>query len=727
MPGSIIRPELKKLTTQSRAYLISNCNSQPLDVVLHYLQTGEISLNDMPALSATRRTELDRLYQEWLDTPEPPSPEEIAAWSEIEKLIRNKPDSTDILEGVLENFLAIFPNSGHRSVAEQNLREIATDRWLAVQNAPEAGIDQMRRKLNGMKDILGKYRARFNADTVRRAEGEIRALEMRILQQESRPMLDEWQGIFNMPELDLPDMRRKEKAMEDYLNKYSSRLPVDLYASMKDVLRELRDRMAIKEPEGFRYDFDRLVRFIRQQTPGSAAFRAADDLLWRLMTEELDETQLKRFIRLVPKSSYHEEAKKLLDDLEEWLVVKEAGDIFDVKNYIETHPDVHNAILEDAENVVNQLKRAELAEMEKNPSAYKKERLFGLVNIGIITLPELVNRGLTTEEAYKIARRSKQFIKDNPINVTYVDNPKVHVEDITDVYLFGVPSTGKTCVLMGLLGSSLYDWDNAIAAGEYGDILTRYRENHILPERTKNEQFFCIHGKVKDKNNKEHLVNVIELAGEQFLDKIALNPNHEVSLEDMDAIAVESFKNKNRKIFFIVIDPTVKEISYTKRIPKFDSEGHPVFDENGKQVVDEKQQGVSQKTVIQKIMNILRNEVNAGLMKKVDALHFIATKADVIDHQNKNIRDCILPDYSLSVNIAHDLSQPKNASINVATGYKPKLYSFSLGKFHVGGTFDYDSTDSDKLMNVIVENTLAIRDPSFIEKMCDTILNFKIF
>ena len=114
------------------------------------------------------------------------------------------------------------------------------------------------------------------------------------------------------------------------------------------------------------------------------------------------------------------------------------------------------------------------------------------------------------------------------------------------------------------------------------------------------------------------------------------------------------------------------------------------------------------------------------MKNKVDALHFIATKWDVMEHANRNAEE-FKATYSQSMEKVYDLCRKDKAYINEATGFKPKLYTFSLGKFHVGGTFDYDSYDSDKLMKVITENTLAIRDYTFIERMVDKFLNYKIF
>jgi hypothetical protein len=368
------------------------------------------------------------------------------------------------------------------------------------------------------------------------------------------------------------------------------------------------------------------------------------------------------------------------------------------------------------EDYLKKLIDLEINIMKSNPAAYDRDKMLVLVRKNIIPKEKLIELGLITNESYEKSQKAQDFLENNPIgDIEFVDSAELETDDITDVYLFGVPSTGKTCVLMGLLGSEKFLWNNAIAAGEYGDILERYRYNMILPTGTLGEQFFCIHGSVEDKKGKKHLINMIELAGEQFLDKIAMNPDKELSLRDMATVAAPAFQNGHRKIIFIVIDPTVETIKYT---PK---EKLPDGTTIEKEPIDVKQENITQK-----IISILANDKNKNIMKQVDALHFIATKYDVIESMDKNILDCLQP-YLKHIKTAIEFCQPKKYQINEATNYRPQLYTFSLGKFYVGGTFKYNSTDSDKLMNVIAENTLAIRDVSFVEKMLDTFLNKKLF
>lgn len=670
MPGKIIRPELKPLTPKTKDYLLLNCESQPDEIILHYLQTNEIKLDELSKLSASRLDIITESYNSWLTEPDPA---EINAWNAISPDLNNPFCDKDALYSKLIEFVRAFPASVHRAEADTNIAE----------------IDRQREE------------------------------------EKWKPLLHEWETIVAMPEDTLTQMSAKESSMADFI-----RINQNM-SGCKQELEDLKIRIALKELEGMRYDFDALMEVLRKNDPSTEIFKAADKYIWALLSEHLDKDMLRQFVRKVPASSHNDEAKEILNWLDRWEDAKrnqndedsqdpkQSDVIFQVWEFLDENRDrLPQTLKDEADDYLAMLKRKEMAYMEENPAAYPSRKMLGLINVGIINKRDLINRGLITEEALKVAQNHKKFIERNPIQVTFTDSELLRQDDITDVYLFGVPSTGKTCVLMGLLGSDLYNWNSAIAAGDYGNILSQYRDNHMLPERTLGQHFFCIHGHTTDRNGKTHLVNVIELAGEQFLDKIAMNPDCKLSLTDMDSIAAERLKNNNRKIFFIVIDPTAKEIKYEKK--------YHIKDDDGTVCEEKIEYWVGQKTVIKKMMDILTDPVNSGIMRNVDALHFIATKSDVIDHAGKDIKECV-NEYTQSFKKARILCHPKNAQINEATGYEPKLYPFSLGKFYVGGAFDFDPEDSDKLMNVITENTLGIRDLNFIERWCDTILNYKIF
>lgn len=380
-------------------------------------------------------------------------------------------------------------------------------------------------------------------------------------------------------------------------------------------------------------------------------------------------------------------------------MVKARDDIFDVQRYIYEHPDAPTEILDDAKSCLGRLKQAEMDVMEKYPSAYGYRRLRSLVDIGIVSVDELVARGLTTHDAFKKALDRDKFFYNNPIMDCMATEPDQDggSDDVTDVFLLGMPSSGITCVLMGLLGSNKYEWNRNSNDSKYGDVLSAYRENCLLPGGTYHNMFAGIYGTVTDSRGGKHRVNLIDLSVVQFIDKYALRPEGELSLEDMvGSPAARLLRNGNRKILFIVIDPTVKEIQWNMPVRHNDDEGREYYDCIPCYL--------SQRHVIQRIMNILLDPANAEIMEKVDALHFIVTKWDVAERDGKNVNDA-MANHMLSYNKACELCRGRRWRnvINKPTDFKPQIYTYSLGKFYVGGTFDFDPTDSDKLVDVITD------------------------
>ena len=117
MPGPIIRPDLVKLTPDSRSYLIANCNDQPDEVIMHYLQTKEITLDELPGLPATRRDTIGKEYKKWLEEPDP---REVAAWEKISPLLNDPFTDSNQLEPLLEKFIKDFPASvDNKAIAEK--------------------------------------------------------------------------------------------------------------------------------------------------------------------------------------------------------------------------------------------------------------------------------------------------------------------------------------------------------------------------------------------------------------------------------------------------------------------------------------------------------------------------------------------------------------------------------------------------------------------------------
>lgn len=100
------------------------------------------------------------------------------------------------------------------------------------------------------------------------------------------------------------------------------------------------------------------------------------------------------------------------------------------------------------------------------------------------------------------------------------------------------------------------------------------------------------------------------------------------------------------------------------------------------------------------------------------------TKADVLGNEVER------EDKALSIfnnKYGGDILNPlidlcKEYSINTNTRFCPKLYTFSLGTFYVGGLYEYEPTDSNKLVKAIQNSTCEIKNRTWWDKFKD-ILN----
>ena len=155
----------------------------------------------------------------------------------------------------------------------------------------------------------------------------------------------------------------------------------------------------------------------------------------------------------------------------------------------------------------------------------------------------------------------------------------------------------------------------------------------------------------------------------------------------------ELLKNENRKVFFIVVDPTITRIRVSCPIERKDASGKVIYDIRTKYV--------SQLDILHKFVSLLEWPENQDIMKRVDAIHFIVTKADTLGEERQaKAKELLLEQYVSAV------EQIKNCCryskrINYSTDYSPYVFTFSLGKFYLGNVFEYNSSDSIKMIDAL--------------------------
>jgi hypothetical protein len=166
-------------------------------------------------------------------------------------------------------------------------------------------------------------------------------------------------------------------------------------------------------------------------------------------------------------------------------------------------------------------------------------------------------------------------------------------------------------------------------------------------------------------------------------------------------------------VFFLIIDPTANIVRISREVVVGYDE------ETGEPLRRLELCTVNQRTIIQKIVNIFEQPENAEIMKKVDSIHIIMTKADTLGNAVEREDRALTIFYD---KYANDILDPlkdlcKEYNINSNTYFAPRLYTFSLGTFYVGGLYEYDPTDSNRLVKAIRNATSGTKKRTFWDRL----------
>ena len=440
-----------------------------------------------------------------------------------------------------------------------------------------------------------------------------------------------------------------------------------------------------------------------------------DDSVWGLIDKE-NIQEIQNYLTKFPNGLHSKEAKDVLNAIVEWNNVKNTNDIFVINDYLRVNPT--SPFKQQASILIAGLKQVEIAAMRNNPNNYEVSKLMRLLNDGIANERELINANVLTENVLKNIR-NPYFRDDLPDIEKAIERSRAECLDgYTDVYFFGVPSTGKTCVLMGLSQADNLSIDTAASGGEYASALQEYTDKGVTVKRTPGTFVTTLDATISSPTNPNlsHKVNLVEMSGEEFAFQIAKNENGIVSFEDMGTGATRLLKNENKKVFFLIIDPTVDVVHLNREI----IDGYD--EETGTPIKRIEYAVANQKSIIQKMIDLFGK--NKEIMKKVDSIHIIMTKADtlgnIVEREDKAY-NLLMAKYRNAILKQPFLDLCKECNINTNTDFIPKLYTFSLGDFYVGGFYEYHSSDSNRLVTAIMNATRPVKKKTFWGKVKDLV------
>ena len=537
----------------------------------------------------------------------------------------------------------------------------------------------------------------------------------------------EWTKLKTMPQSTIPELQALEHKLIDYISRYQmaeeSHVP-----EASNLLNDVRDRIAdILEAERRKADeekertawndlekekYSELMKYLRR-FPDTPHRDEIDDLLWNSVLSNINSAKLSRYLDDMPEGRHVSEANEALDSYSVWDEVKRQGDIIAIKDYMDNYPT--SPFIREARNKYNILKDEVLDDMKESPSDYTIGRLQPLFDAGIFTKDELMDEGLITEHSWEMLTNldREMFPK-----IDQTPNPNIKApEGCTDIFFFGTPSTGKTCLLMGLAGANGNGYELKLVGpgGQYIADLTIYANNGITPSSTFGSFVTVINGTITEEKSGSyinHNINLVEMSGEEFALKIAQNPENKVSFENMGTGATKLLMNDNRKVFFIIVDPTKLMIPFKFLKDVLDADGN-VVDREIRKVY------ISQNIILGKLTGLFTLPENQKIMERVDAIHFIVTKADTLGdaHSGRNeaAREKLNTDYKAAVTQLKNYVR-QSQRINASTDFKVQAYTFSLGRFYLGDVFELDNTDTTELIETIRDVTFGHKELSLWDR-----------
>ena len=449
--------------------------------------------------------------------------------------------------------------------------------------------------------------------------------------------------------------------------------------------------------------------------PNTVHKQEIDDTIWNLINKE-NVQELQNYKVILPQGSHIQEAQTLLNSIVDWSNVKNTNDIFVVNDYIKRNP--NTPFIQQAQILIMGLKQNEKQLMRTRPNEYDVSRLMRLLDEKIVTEQELILDKVVTQNVLDTLRYT-DVNADLPDIRKAIESSRAECKDgFTDVFFFGVPSTGKTCVLMGMSRSNSLHINLASGGGDYASALQQYTDVGVTVPRTPGTFVTTLEATISKANEDSvHKINLVEMSGEEFAFGIANNADHVFTFEDMGSGATELLKNNNRKVFFLIIDPTANVVRINREI----IDGYD--EQTGSPITRLEYCVVNQRTLIQKMVNLFETPGNAEIMKKVDSIHIIMTKSDTLGNPVEREEKA----YKIfQEKFGGDILEPlielcKEYNINAQTKFHPKLFTFSLGTFYIGGLYEYEQNDSNRLVKAIRNSTHGMKKKTWWDRLKETV------
>lgn len=289
---------------------------------------------------------------------------------------------------------------------------------------------------------------------------------------------------------------------------------------------------------------------------------------------------------------------------------------------------------------------------------------------------------------------SQQEPRPQPGNV---HSARESVRHASDVYILGLPSSGVTSVVTGLLGSKGL-MTRAIRSGSsYVKTLTESLSAGKHTGQSPRDVTATIEADLSN-DGCYYDVNIIELPCEDMATNIATQlDTYTPSLHDLGQGADMLLANANPKQLFLVVDLTEPVAHFNSIV----SDTSP----DGGILTYRIPRAASQNAFLHQMISLLSQPSCIDIMQRVEALNIIISKADLLGSGKQREEHA----YQIFVEQHQDIIDPlidlcSHYDVNRRASGQPMLYTYSLGRHDAHGHFAYDPADTNKLLEVLKGN-----------------------
>jgi hypothetical protein len=254
------------------------------------------------------------------------------------------------------------------------------------------------------------------------------------------------------------------------------------------------------------------------------------------------------------------------------------------------------------------------------------------------------------------------------------------LNDRTDIYFFGQPASGKSCILANFFSyinkyGLFIENAHSIIGVNYKNLIQSEYDLGYLPERTGEGVNYITFDLIDPNNiNDKYPLNFIEMSGELF-DQAAIG-----GVSDNNLNAKNYLNNNNRKLLFFVVD--------------YDRHVQNTLNPDGNTP-----QGA-------KMLTILSLLDQFGTFKQTDGIYILVSKADLFPAGVDPVQyagDFLNSNYMSFINNCKNIKQKYKSEFEI------KAYPYSIGNLTLKSTYVYerDYTWAKKMIEEIVAKAFS--------------------